>query len=91
MLWRVMEHNAPQQRLGGRGSEHFFEGFPKMRVEVVQNQVNLFTEAQVCSSNHYTNRAKSDFVRRSVTLTTRRPALGSTAAKMLHVPSRAYT
>jgi hypothetical protein len=36
-----MEHNSPQKRTGGHWAEHLFEGASEMRVEVVENQVNL--------------------------------------------------
>lgn len=41
MLGRVVELDPAQHRRGGLRAEHFFEALAQMRVEVVQDQVNL--------------------------------------------------
>src|SRR3989304_5018722 len=41
VLGGVVEHDSSQKRGGSRGAEHLFEALAEMRVEVVENQVNL--------------------------------------------------
>ena len=41
VLGGVVEHNASQKHSGSRWAEHLFEAPAEMRVEVVENQVNL--------------------------------------------------
>ena len=41
MLGRVMEHDASQKRAGGPRAEHLCKAGSEMRVEIVENQVNL--------------------------------------------------
>lgn len=92
VLGGVVEHDSAQKRSGSHWAEFLFEALAEMRVEVVENQVNLCgrsvgalkqslyeaDEIRFCSA--------FDNLHHSTP-----PPLGSTATNILQVPSRTYS
>lgn len=85
-----MKDHTPEQVPRGGNTKHFFEAHAKVSIEVVEDQMDAPRVRVDVFEQVLEKATKSTLARCSVTSTTRRPPLGSTATNRSQVPARAY-